>query len=119
MKIAVSTDNGNVPAYICVTSIGPDMEAEVDPKFGRAHYFLIIDPKTSVVESMKNPYRDAAQGAGIQAAQLVSSKNVDMVFTGACGPKAEKVLQSAGIQIKIEVSGKVKDVLANFKSQAK
>ena len=104
---------------ICVTSTGPDVEAEVDPKFGRANYFLIFDPKTSVVEVIENPNRDAAQGAGIQAAQLVSSKNVGIVFTGACGPKAESVLQSAGIQIKTEVSGLVKDVLANFKNQIK
>jgi len=104
---------------ICVTSIGPDMEAEVDPKFGRANYFLIIDPKTSVVEVIENPNRDAAQGAGIQSAQLISSKNVGIVFTGACGPKAESVLQSAGIQVKTEVRGQVKDVLANFKIQLK
>ncbi len=104
---------------ICVTSIGPDVDAEVDPKFGRANYFLIIDPMTSAVEAIKNPGRDAAQGAGIQAAQLVSSKNVGIVFTGACGPKAEKILQSAGIQIKTEVSGQVQDVLLNFLTQAK
>jgi len=104
---------------ICVTSIGPDVEAEVDPKFGRANYFLIIDPKTSVVEAIENPNRDAAQGAGIQSAQLVSSKNVGIIFTGSCGPKAESVLQSAGIQVKTGVSGQVKDVLVNFKMQVK
>jgi predicted Fe-Mo cluster-binding NifX family protein len=104
---------------ICVTSLGPDVEAEVDPKFGRANYFLIIDPKTSAVEAIENPNRDAAQGSGIQSAQLVSSKNVGIVFTGSCGPKAESVLQSAGIQIKTGVSGQVKDVLANFKMQEK
>lgn len=104
---------------ICVTSIGPDVEAEVDPKFGRANYFLIIDPKTSVVEVIKNPNRDAAQGAGIQAAQLISSKNVGIVFTGSCGPKAESVLKSAGIQVKTEVSGQVKDVLVTFKTLVK
>ena len=104
---------------ICVTSTGPDMEADVDPKFGRANYFLFIDPKTSAVESIKNPNSDVVQGAGIQAAQLVSSKNIGIVFTGSCGPKAESVLQSAGIQIKTGVSGQVKDVLANFKMQVK
>ncbi len=104
---------------ICVTSLGPDVEAEVDPKFGRANYFLIIDPKTSAVEAIENPNRDAAQGSGIQSAQLVSSKNVGIVFTGSCGPKAESVLQSAGIQIKTGVSGQVKDVLVNFKMQEK
>ena len=104
---------------ICVTSLGPDVDAEVDPKFGRANYFLIIDPKTSVVEVIENPNRDAAQGAGIQSAQLISSKNVGIVFTGSCGPKAESVLQSAGIQVKTDVSGQVQDVLLNFLTQAK
>jgi len=104
---------------ICVTSVGPDMDEEVDPKFGRANYFLIIDPNTSAVESIKNPNRDAAQGSGIQSAQLVSDKNVGIVFTGSVGPKAKSVLQSAGIQIKTEVRGKVQDVLLNFLTQAK
>jgi len=104
---------------ICVTSTGPDVEAEVDPKFGRANYFLIIDPKTWAVETIKNPNRDAAQGSGIQAAQLVSSKNIGIVFTGSCGPKAESVLQAAGIQIKTGISGQVKNVLVNFKTQVK
>ena len=115
----VQTNSQATGPRICVTSIGPDMEAEVDPKFGRANYFLIIDPKTSVVEVIENPNRDAAQGSGIQSAQLISSKNVGIVFTGSCGPKAGSVLQSAGIQVKTEVSGQVKDVLANFKTQVK
>jgi predicted Fe-Mo cluster-binding NifX family protein len=95
------------------------VDAEVDPKFGRANYFLIIDLNTSAVESIKNPGRDAAQGSGIQAAQLISSKNVGIVFTGACGPKAESVLRSAGIQIKTGITGQVKGVLANFITQVK
>jgi len=109
--------DSQVSGPICVTSIGPDVDSDVDPKFGRANYFLIFDPKTSAVESIKNPNRDDAQGSGIQTAQLISGKNVGIVFTGSCGPKAESVLRSAGIQIKTGIKGQVKDVIENFKTK--
>ena len=113
------TDSQVSGSRICVTSIGPDADSEIDPKFGRANYFLIIDPKTSEIEAIENPNKDAAQGAGIQSAQLISGKNVGIVLTGSCGPKAGSVLQSAGIQVKTGISGQVKDVLANFKTKVK
>lgn len=103
---------------ICITSLGKDLEAEVDPKFGRAQYFLIVDPETMDVEPLENPNKDAAQGAGIQTAQLISGKNVAAVLTGDCGPNAQKILQSSGIKIITGVSGKIEDAIAKYKSEA-
>jgi predicted Fe-Mo cluster-binding NifX family protein len=102
---------------ICITSKGKDLEAEVDPSFGRAQYFLIVDPETTDFEVVHNPNIEAAQGAGIQTAQLISSKNVGAVLTGSCGPNAQRVLQSSGIRVITGTNGKVKDVLAKYKPE--
>lgn len=102
---------------ICITSQGKDLEAEVDPKFGRASYFLIVDPGTMAVEVLENPNKDDAHGAGIQTAQLISGKNVGAVLTGECGPNAQRVLQSAGISLVTGVSGIIKDAISKFKSK--
>ena len=102
---------------ICITSKGTDLSAEVDPKFGRAQYFLIVDPITKEFEVIENPNIDAAHGAGIQTAQLVSSKNVQAVLTGNCGPNAQRVLQSSGIKVITDVSGKAEDALLKYKPE--
>jgi predicted Fe-Mo cluster-binding NifX family protein len=104
-------------AKICITSQGTDLSAEVDPKFGRARYFLIVDPQSMGFEAIENPNIEAAHGAGIQTAQLVSSKNVRAVLTGNCGPNAQRVLQSSGIEVITNVSGKAEDALSKYKSE--
>ena len=102
---------------ICITSDGIDLSAEVDPKFGRARYFLIVDPHSMDFEVIENPNIEAAHGAGIQTAQLISSKNVGAVLTGNCGPNAQRVLQSSGIEVITNVSGKAEDALSKYKSE--
>lgn len=102
---------------ICITSKGKDLEAEVDPNFGRAQYFLIVDPETMDFEVIDNPNIEALQGAGIQTAQLISNKNTGTVLTGNCGPNAQRILQSSGIKVITGVNGKVKDVLSKYKPE--
>ena len=104
-------------AKICITSKGTDLSAEVDPKFGRARYFLIIDPFSLDFEVVENPNVEVAHGAGIQTAQLISSKNVRVVLTGECGPNAHRVLQSSGIEVITNVGGKAEDALSRYKSE--
>lgn len=115
-KEQISTRKGT---KICITAKGKDLEAEVDPRFGRAQYFLLIDPIAMQIEAVENPYKDTAQGAGIQTAQLLADKGVSVLLTGHVGPKAAGVLKSAGIQAVNGVSGKVKEVIQNFAKEIK
>ncbi len=116
-------ENEQVSAHkgtkICITAKGKDLEAEVDPRFGRAQYFLLLDPIAMQIEVVENPYKDTAQGAGIQTAQLLANKGVSVLLTGHVGPKADGVLKSAGIQAVNGVSGKVKEVIQNFAKEVK
>lgn len=102
---------------ICITATGKDLSAEVDPRFGRARYFLIVDPHTMDFEVIDNANTEVAHGAGIQTAQLISSKNVDAVLTGNCGPNAHRVLQTAGVKVITGISGTVENVLLKYKSE--
>lgn len=104
---------------VCISAKGKDIEADVDPRFGRAQYFLIIDPETTDYEVIDNPYIEAGQGAGTQTAQLIANKNVRAVLTGNCGPNALRVLQSSGIEVITGTSGKIKDALSKYKSKVK
>jgi predicted Fe-Mo cluster-binding NifX family protein len=104
---------------ICFTSLGKELHSELDSKFGRAHYFLIIDPDTSQLEVFENPNKETVQGAGIMTAQFISRKDVGTVVTGSCGPNARKVLEASGIRVVEGASGKITDLLEKFKTEVK
>ena len=101
---------------IAISATGPNLEAEVDPRFGRCQYFIIADPETMTFEAIDNSSAMAVGGAGISAGQAIASKGVQAVLTGNCGPNAHQVLSSSGIQIITGVSGKIKDAIEGYKS---
>jgi predicted Fe-Mo cluster-binding NifX family protein len=100
---------------ICVTSLSSSPESAVDPRFGRCRYFVIVDSETMSFEVVENSGLDAAGGAGIQAAQTIVNRDIDVVLTGNIGPNAFNVLSAAGIKTVTGVSGTVKDVVEKYK----
>jgi predicted DNA-binding protein (UPF0251 family)/predicted Fe-Mo cluster-binding NifX family protein len=85
---------------IAVSSEGPDLDGPVDPRFGRAAGFVIIDPDTMASEYVANAASQGmAQGAGIQAAELMTRHGVGVVLTGYVGPKAFQALAAVGIKV--------------------
>ncbi len=100
---------------IAVTSKGTDLDAEVDPRFGRAAYILIVDAETLELEVLDNKENvNAFRGAGIQAASRVSEMGAEVLLTGFCGPNAFKTLGAAGIKVAGDVSGTVRDAVKAF-----
>ena len=100
---------------IAISATGLNLDAEVDPRFGRCQYFIIADTETEEFEALDNASATAAGGAGISAAQMIVKKGVEAVLTGNCGPNAHQVLSPAGIKVITGVSGKVKDAIAEYK----
>ena len=98
-----------------VTSSGPTLDADVDPRFGRCAYFLIVETDTMVCEAVENTNAALGQGAGIQSAQLLAGKQVKSVLTGSCGPKAYDALSAAGVGVILGCSGVARQVLERFK----
>jgi predicted Fe-Mo cluster-binding NifX family protein/ferredoxin len=103
---------------IAVTSTGPTLDDNVEARFGRCPYFLVIDTDTMQFEAIENPNIALGGGAGIQSAQLMSEKGVITVLTGNCGPNAFNVFGQAGIQVIVGVSGPVRNAVEQFKTGA-
>ena len=85
---------------IAITTKGDSLDAEVDSRFGRAAKFLVYNLDDETFEIIDNTQNlNAAQGAGVQSAQIVVNSGAEAVISGHCGPKAFGVLSSSGIKI--------------------
>jgi predicted Fe-Mo cluster-binding NifX family protein len=102
---------------IAITATGKEMSSAVDPRFGRAKFFLVVDTDTNESAAHDNAQNlNAAQGAGIQAAETVARLGAAAVITGNVGPKAFRALQAAGIRIYLSKEGAVADAIRAFQA---
>jgi predicted Fe-Mo cluster-binding NifX family protein len=85
---------------VIVTARGESLDSPLDPRFGRAARFILVDDDAEGFQVIDNSQNlNAAQGAGLQAAETVSRAGANCVVTGHCGPKAFRALSAAGIRI--------------------
>lgn len=104
---------------IYVTAKGNDLDAEVDPRFGRACYFVIVDPQTLEFEAIENPSVDLAHGAGIRSAQFVAERGISAVLTGEVGPNARRVLDSASVRVIVVKTCIIREVIEWLKRRGR
>jgi predicted Fe-Mo cluster-binding NifX family protein len=102
---------------IIITANSPSIDSNVDPRFGRCAYLLMVDTESLQWETQANPGVNASGGAGIQAAQFVTDHKVDAVLSGDFGPNAYNALQAAGIAMYLfGASTTIKEAVEHFKA---
>lgn len=84
---------------IAITATRPELDSDIDPRFGRANYFVIVDVDTLEWRASPNPGISASGGAGTQAAQFVTQQGARVVVSGDFGPNAYKALNAAGVDV--------------------
>jgi len=101
---------------IAITAQGTELASEVDPRFGRASYFLVVDTDTGECTPVDNTVNlNSAQGAGVQSGMKVADLGVEALVSGHVGPKAFSVLKTAGVKMYTGATGSVADALEAFK----
>ena len=104
---------------IAITAQEASLQSPVDPRFGRAAFFLFADTRTGEVYAHENSDGlNAANGAGTGAAQLLAESRVDILLTGSVGPKAAEVLEKAGIRVYENIAGTVEEALDQLAGSA-
>lgn len=107
MKIAVSANQGM-------------LECEVDPRFGRARFFVVVDGGGQMLEVLDNRGTDELpHGAGVAAVETLVRHGVTTVLTGQVGPKAEQGLRAARIEVVTGISGSCRDAVAAFLTRSR
>lgn len=85
---------------IAFTTSGDNLEAPLNPTFGRAPKFLIYDLEANDFTIIDNDQNlNATQGAGVQSAQTVANSGAQCLISGHCGPKAFRVLSAAKVKV--------------------
>lgn len=101
---------------IAISATGPSLDADVDPRFGRCQYFIIVDPDTMEFEAVENANLVASSGVGVASGQMIANKGVQVVLTGNCGPNAYQTLTAAGVQVISGVTGKIPEAIEGYKA---
>jgi len=101
---------------VAVSSSGKDLDSQIDSRFGRCAYFLIIETDDMSFDVFDNENIAMGGGAGIQSAQFVASKGARSVITGNCGPNAVRTLSAAGVELHVGQSGTVKEAIGRYKN---
>ena len=101
---------------IAISSTGKDLDSEVDARFGRCSYFLIVtieDNKIKDFKAIENNAKAQMGGAGITAGEIVAKQKVDAVITVNLGPRAFSVFEQFKIKT-YQGEGKVKETIQDF-----
>ena len=100
---------------IGISSTGENLDANVDQRFGRCKYFIIVDTESMEFEVLSNGSAMAFGGAGIQAAQTIARTGAKVVVTGGVGPNAFRTLSAAGMKVFTGASGTIKESVEKYK----
>jgi len=99
---------------IAVSSTGTDLNSEIDPRFGRCAYFIIVNTDDMTFEAIENESMSLGGGAGIQSGQFIASTGARVLITGNVGPNASRTLNAAGLDVIVGVSGPVREAIEQY-----
>lgn len=84
---------------IVITTQGQSLDSRVNPRFGRASWFILYNTEDESWQAFENPAETQRGGAGIAAAQFLADKGVETAISGRFGPNAHQALSAAGIKM--------------------
>jgi predicted Fe-Mo cluster-binding NifX family protein len=103
---------------IAITAQGKELSSEIDLRFGRAKWIIVVDSQTGDFQAHDNAVNlNAVQGAGIQTGQNVANLGVEAVITGNVGPNAFKTLNTANVKVFLAGSQTVQQALDSFRAE--
>jgi predicted Fe-Mo cluster-binding NifX family protein len=100
---------------LAFSSTGKDLDSEIDPRFGRCAYFLVVDLDDMSFEAVENESMSLGGGAGIQSGQFIANTGASVLLTGNVGPNASRTLNAAGIEVIVGVNGTIREIIERYK----
>ena len=88
MIIAIAANENNLNAF-------------VDPHFGRCNWYYLYDLETLNGSFIENPAKNIPDKAGCDAAELLHGENISIAIAGRFGSKVAEVFRRNNIQMVI------------------
>ena len=102
---------------VVITAQGKELSSEMDPRFGRARWLILVDTEKGTTGAYDNIVNlNIAQGAGIQTGQNVANLGAEAVITGNVGPNAFKTLNAANVKVFLSKAKTAQEALSLFKA---
>jgi predicted Fe-Mo cluster-binding NifX family protein len=105
---------GNLKMKIAVSSKGKTLGSDVETRFSRSPFFVIVDTETEDLKALKNPGASAKDAACVEAVEFLVGKGVGAVLTGNVGHNAFVTLEDTPIRVYLGAEGTVRETLENF-----
>ncbi|RLB83466.1 MAG: dinitrogenase iron-molybdenum cofactor biosynthesis protein [Deltaproteobacteria bacterium] len=102
---------------VAITSKGRSMDSEIESRFSRSPFFVIVNTETGEFKAFENPGASAKDAACVDAVKFLVGKEVKAVLTGNVGHNAFVTLQDTLIQVYLGAAGTVRETLENFKKR--
>ena len=100
---------------VAITAQGQDLSSQLDPRFGRAKWLIVVDTESGDFQAHDNTVNlNATSGAGIQTAQNVANLGAEAVITGNIGPNAIRTLNAAGVKAFLSNASSAQEALNLF-----
>lgn len=100
---------------IAISSARASLNAPVEGLFGRARFFILVNPETMEWEALDNLTNlFSLQQVGVMTAKNLVKKHVHTILTGKCGSKAFEELTASGVQVVLDTQGTVRQALEKF-----
>jgi len=102
---------------VAVSSQDKRQDSPVEPWFGRAAYFLLVDTDNMIADAIENESAGDPPAIGeINAARLVIDAGAQAVLTGNCGYEVRRMFADAGVKLFQGIPATVKEAVEQFKA---
>lgn len=102
---------------VAISCTGQNLDAALDPRFGRCQYLLLVDTETETCQAIANPGAQQPGGAGVQAATTAVQQGAQAVICGNLGPKAAQTLTAAGVKAYASNDATPTEAIENLRQQ--
>ncbi|NLX14172.1 MAG: dinitrogenase iron-molybdenum cofactor biosynthesis protein [Phycisphaerales bacterium] len=102
---------------VAITAHGPNLTDEIDPRFDRAKFLVVVDTETEQCTAYGNiRCLGSPQDTVKMAAQRIRQLGIDTVLTGKVGDEVLAALHAENIRVRTVSSGQIKEALNAYQA---
>jgi len=99
---------------IAISSTGRGLDSNIDVKFERCNFFLILHLGKNLLLPIENKTKDRPHEIGGAVGKLIANEKINSVIASDIGPSAFDIFKRHGIKI-YQARGIVEDVVRLYK----